>query len=357
VPIAVTNRWSVPPGDRSTLVPGTYKPGPSNTGVLPGVVRTVASGNVTLSTPGQVYENVTVNGRISVKAANVTIRNVLVNGQGQTPAAGLINCANAAVSNCIIEDVTIAPNTPHWTWNGIVGHDFTVRRSDISGTTDGIEVYNTSAAQPYASGCVIEANWIHDLVWWTAATSGVVHTTDTETHNDGIQHLGGTGTRIVGNFIDAAFSRQRGHWITTTLTEPYSSVALHSLPDGGPYQGIPDRGDGNEANGRYNWDDDACLMIGANYGYTAAMVVEDNWFYGGNFSVNAGGNPYPGSGVNLGSFKRNRFDRKQGSQGAGGNNTYTLALLGNWAGHCDIPLTGSDANVYENDGAYITVRT
>src|SRR4051794_7586856 len=53
-------------------------PDVENTGVVPGVARTTVNGDVTLSTAGQVYENKTVNGTISITAPNVTVRNVKV---------------------------------------------------------------------------------------------------------------------------------------------------------------------------------------------------------------------------------------------------------------------------------------
>lgn len=363
MPISILNRWSIPPTitSRDQLILGVDQPNATNTGVLPGITRTVVTGNVTLSTAGQVYENKTVTGRISVTAANVTIRNVEVQGN-TTPAAGVISCTNAAVKNCIIEDCTIYTLNPHYTWTGVYGHDFTLRRCNVYGTTDIVGIVNASipsAQRPYQTGVVVEQNWLHDYVWWTAPAGGTVHPTDTETHNDVIQQFGGLGTIIRGNSMDAAFARQKGHWfVTNPLAEPYTTVALHSLGDAlnGPNQPIPDRGDGNESTGRYNYDDNCVLMIGATSGLSADFTVEDNWCYGGNFAFNGGGNTNPGGGVNLGSFKRNKFDRKQGNQGGGGNNTYTIALIAGWTGAVDIPLTGADANYYMDDRAPVKVR-
>jgi hypothetical protein len=51
-------------------------PDATNTGLTPGVALAKVNGQVTLSTPNQVYENVQVTGGISVTAQNVTIRNV-----------------------------------------------------------------------------------------------------------------------------------------------------------------------------------------------------------------------------------------------------------------------------------------
>jgi hypothetical protein len=51
-------------------------PDATNTGVSPGVSLAPVNGAVTLDRPGEVYENKFVTGSISVKAPNVTIRNV-----------------------------------------------------------------------------------------------------------------------------------------------------------------------------------------------------------------------------------------------------------------------------------------
>jgi len=53
-------------------------PDATNTGVTPGTQLTPVNGVVTLSSPGQVYENRQVTGSIIVTAPNVTIRNVRV---------------------------------------------------------------------------------------------------------------------------------------------------------------------------------------------------------------------------------------------------------------------------------------
>lgn len=347
-----------------TLVAGVAQPDATNTGVLPDVARTTVNGNVTLSTAGQVYENKDVYGQIFVKAANVTIRNVRVRGAvGYTPVGDqfLVNATDAAVSSLLIEHVTIRPDVPHWAWDsGVTGHDFTLRFADISGTVDGVNVYDTHATQPYQTHVVIRQNYIHDLVWWTAATGGVVHTSDTETHNDAIQHQGGWGTEMVGNTLRGGpYAKQVGHWRTTGSTEPYTTIPLHSLADGGPYQTIPDRGTGTGASGRYNVDDQANLMLndlkynGIVY-TTRNITFTDNWCYGGNISINGGGVAAV-SGEFIGTFQRNHFDRTQGSQSTGGNNTQTISLTAWGATGVTSGAGTANANRYL-DGAEINFR-
>lgn len=356
---------------RAAMVFGETMPDATNTGVLQPweagyVARTPVAGNVTLSSPGQLYENKELtSGRLSVTAANVTVRNVLVTG-GATPASGVVNVGNAAVSNVLFEDCEIRTDVPHYTWNTIFGHDTTFRRCNIWGGTDLAQISNGSISGPYSTGMVFEGCWMHDYRWWTAATGGVVHPSDTETHNDVIQQFGGAGTVIRGCVLDARYSKQNGHWVVTDPNnEPYTTVALHSLPDGGPYQTIPDTGSGTEATGRYSTDDASCIMIntssaGLGSAPSTDFVVDRNWFIGGNYAVNGGGNAYPGGGENLGVWTGNRFSRDQGTQGGGGDATYTLAFLAGWAGHVTAPTTGPTKNYYyvaPNIGNAITVRT
>jgi hypothetical protein len=391
VPIALKNRWSIPPGggDRSLLVVGVDKPGPDTTGVLPNIARTaigtkdaLVSTNRTYSTPGEVVENVDFYVRVSVTAPNVTFRNCYFHGYRNAPSAsfGLIQCTNANVASLNLIDCTIAPDYPHWDWQGILGHSFTMLRCNVFHCQDSAQIQRGGQTWPFDTRVTIQQSWFHDFAWFSAATGGIVHPSDTETHNDHVQNFGGRGTRLIGNYFDARFARQVGHWRTTTPTEPFTTVALGSLGSGfpgfdGPFQHIPDRdltegspsfGTGiingvpsNEENGRYNWDDCANLMIGDELGATVEMVVTDNWFRGGNYSINGGGNTNPGGGAYLGDFLRNKFTRDQGSQQSGGNTTQTINFqVAGWtAANWDVPTTGADKNYYEDTGAGITVRT
>jgi hypothetical protein len=343
---------------RDSLVSGVDKPTALNTGAYAGTQDGTLNGNQIITTPGYILENKIINGSVSIRAANVVVRNCFILGAA-TVSSGLVDCGNANCSNALIIDCTIAPGSSQ-RCDGIRGHSFTAKRNNIYWVVDGIGPHNQTVAQPYQTNVVIEQNYIHDLAWWTAATGGVVHPSDTETHNDVIQHHGGGGTIIKGNTLDARYGRQYAHWWCTgdPAIEPYSPIALGSLGDGGPHQNLPDRGSGTEADGRYNWDDLACLMISDEVGYTFDLSVTDNWMIGGNFAVNGGGNANPGGGVEIGEFKRNRFSRDQGNQGSGGDTTQTINFQGGgWtSGDADIPTSGADMNYYEDNLAAITVR-
>jgi hypothetical protein len=368
----------VPPGPtpatererREALPLGTVEPNATNTGVLPDVARSPATSEiVTLSVAGTVYENRDVPCLIRIQAPDVTIRNVRVRGacsaaSGQPRAgAALISANHAAVDDAVIEHVTLRPDTPHWNWNGVTGHDFTLRFADISRTVDGIDVYDTTAPKdaagkylPYASGVVIRQSYIHDLAWFTGPAPGVVHPSDTETHNDDIQHQGGTGSIIEGNALVGRFAHQVAHWRSTTTAAPYASVPLRSLPDGGPHQPLPDRRTGTEATGRYNFDDIACLMIGDEVGPTYELTFSRNWCYGGNYAVNGGGNAPYNATVPIGTFVLNRFDHAQGSQSTGGDNTHTITLGNDWSGRVVSGAGTQLANRYLDNGHEINFR-
>jgi hypothetical protein len=347
---------------RDSLVIGVDEPNATNTGLLPGTSLTTVSGSVTLSTPGQVFQNMDVFGRVSIAAADVTVKNCRIRGGSTVNASGIATCTNSAVRNALFEDCEIRPDLITWGWDCVSGHDYTLRRCNVWGGTDLVHVQNNGAPSGFDTGVVIEQCYLHDMRWWTAATAGVVHNSDTETHNDIIQHFGGNGTVIRGNSMHAAFMRQSGHWVVTNPNvEPYTTVALHSLADGGPFQNIPDRGTGVEANGRYNWDDDAILMINNTQGPSTGFTFDDNWCYGGNYAINGGGNANPGGGAFLGNFRRNKWDRTQGDPGTGGtpggDTSHTINCGGTWGGFVNAPTTGPDANYYMDNLHPITVRT
>lgn len=356
--------------DRSGLVAGTYVPGATTTGVLPGVARSNYTGNITLNTANQVVQNLNINGRVSLAANSTKLINCLVLGENTDTPLVSGTSKNNVTSQVI--DCTMAPQYQRANQNCFEGHDATLLRCDMSKTGDIVQVkngeYGISLTDGWACRVTVQQCWLHEPGWYTAATGGVVHTSDTETHNDMIQLFGGSGFKAIGNHIDARYARQYGHWwVTDPNTEPYVTVALHSLPSGGPYQNIPERGvsdlsplrtSGNDLNGRYNWDDIAGLMISATQGPTSQITFTDNYCRGGNYFVNGGGNHYPGTGIVLGDFLRNTFFEDQGdfqtTIGAHQGNTINLDGT-SWNGRVNIPLSGADGNYYTT-GQPIVVR-
>lgn len=345
---------------RNGLVPEVDMPTESNTGVYSNIARQNVSGNVTFSTANQVIQDKSFLGIVTRNANNIQFNNCSFQGGSSTPSTfGLVNCSSE-FTPAVFTDCTFSPDIVDPDWNGITGINFTLIRCEILNCQDGTQIRKASNG---FTGVTIQQTLIHKLARYTAAVNGVVHPTDTVTHNDCVQQFGGRGTILRGNFINASHARQIGHWVCVgdPAVEPYVPIALNSLPDGGPYRNLPDRGNGNEASGRYNGGDHAdlsCIMINDSAGASYDWQVLGNWFAGGDFTINGGGNQPPaGGGVSLGQFYRNRFYRDQGNQGTGGNGTQTINLQGGtWTSTtADIPTTGVNANKYI-DGAAITVR-
>lgn len=373
---------------RDNLVLGTYWPNTATTGLRPErtfPVTTITT-NQTYSGNGTTINDTLFDGaRVSVSGQNITFFNCKFTGD--TSANALVTMTNVAASNVQFIDCLFVPKYP-LNRNCIIGHDFTLLRCDLSRCTDLVSPVNTARSISDGDGFPINVHvlqsYLHDVSWWTGAAPGDVHPTDTESHNDLIQIVGGNGLDIRGSTLFATYARQYAHWmVTDPNTEPYSSVALHSLADGGPYQGIPQRGitggaltPGTDAGGRYNFDDLSALMINTSTVtiagtpttiHTMEIVFEDNLVRGGNFAINGGGNANPGGGVSLGSFKRNAFIDDQGNYGSGESTetgqTINLQSSPNWVGHVTAPTTGADKNYYVDattllpTGGSIVVRT
>jgi hypothetical protein len=128
-----------------------------------------------VETDGAVIQNLYVLGTITVRANNVTLRNMVVDPGG---APYGIRADNSAFSGTVIEDAEVLNADAA----GVYGDNFTARRLNVHhGGADGIKA---------GSNCIIEDSWIHEL----GNIPG--------THADGIQVDGGTGIVIRRNFID-----------------------------------------------------------------------------------------------------------------------------------------------------------
>lgn len=185
---------------RNSLVPGSYKPGASTTGALASVLPELNLPSATtliITEAGTTYQNLTIYGDILIRAANVTLKGCILKGGSHAPgnATGIVDCNAAQCFNAVIEDCTVSPQVPHYNRDGIVGHEYTSRRNNISRTTDGLGAFITTAL---GTDCnvLIEANYVHDLTYFYP---DVVHTDGT--HNDCLQIQGGANIHVIGNYF------------------------------------------------------------------------------------------------------------------------------------------------------------
>ncbi|MEC5180964.1 hypothetical protein [Arthrobacter sp. CG_A4] len=228
---------------------GTDRPGEANTGLPPGTQPTpynTGGTDLVITVDGTVLAGLDIWGDIKIRASNVTIRNCRLRGGLQIPPSntGIVDATDAGVKELLVENSTIAPERPSYFRDGIVGHDYTARRNNIYGTTDGLGIFNRPNGPP-AANVVADANYIHDLSYFSNDPAHV-----DGTHNDGIQVQGGENIRITGN-----------HVISSTVRGPGSEFSAHGSSGG------------------------AAILLQQNVAKLSGVVVENNWLDGGQSSI------------------------------------------------------------------------
>jgi hypothetical protein len=160
-------------------------PDASNTGPT-GLLRE-STGNITVSKPGAVIENRKINGCVTIRADNVTIRNSEIRCEGKTG----INNWTQGHTGLLVEDTEIeCGHEPGQT--GISERNFTLRRSEVFGCENIIWA---------EQNVVIEDNYIHDPIPCCIWPGGVPHTDSvqmpTPSSNIRIEH-----NTIYGGYIN-----------------------------------------------------------------------------------------------------------------------------------------------------------
>jgi hypothetical protein len=195
--------------------PGGF-PQPANTGVLPGVVLAVVSGDQTFGTSGQVVEGKDFHGFVTVTGKNVTFRNCVFRGRAATGNAALLDAEKAA--GTVIEDSEFAPASPSATIDDIWAAHATILRANIHGGVDGAKA---------GTGTVIQDSWIHDMSWFAHDPNQG----GGETHNDGVQSFPGeSNVTLRHNTIDMSTTKDaNAAWQSSAR----DSRAENNLLDGG----------------------------------------------------------------------------------------------------------------------------
>lgn len=295
---------------RESLVVGTYKPDATTTGLIGGSILTAvhpANDNLSVTTDGTILEDLDIFGRVSVAAANVTIRRCKIRGRSATTSEGLIQATSAACLNLVVEDCLLVPDYPSYWLTGILGHDYTARRCDISRVVDPFGAYNTHSPGAPLKVSIL-GNYAHDFSYYSPCP----YQSDDQTHNDGIQIQGGTGATIIGNNISAYYATDVG-----TNNQPRPQAL-------------------------------SCILFNNNVGNTGKHVIEDNWMGGGYIAVNCGGAP----GVDLGRMWRNKFNGDHAAISSGIPHTITLRA----DQICDAGENTSNQNIFESTGEPVLVR-
>lgn len=264
---------------------GKTKPSALNTGCrIPDNQLTAVTGAFTASSGGT-YQGYWFKDEVIVSSDNVTFIDCRFDGASGTNGS-CIRATSAGVVDLVVEFCTLKPSRPLNYLNGITGHDFTLRRCDVMDVVDCVGVYNTNAARvtingttdTYETNVVLEGNYLHDMAYFTPDAN---QPGDNQSHNDTIQIQGGVGVVAVGN----------------TLCGTIGTAGTHTFPPSGP------SGTGDPSPSL------AVVMLNQNVGKQGHHVFTENWIEGGYLPINCGGG---GSGANLGTWHKNRFDGLSG---------------------------------------------
>ncbi len=214
-------------GPRS--VAAAVRPGRGTTGVPAGTVLRPYYGNLTITTPGAVYDRLDIHGFVTVKAPGARITRSIVRGGVATGNIGLVTNTTPSATGFVISDSELVPEHPSVWLDALKGSNYTALRVDAHGTVDTAKVYGDNVR--------IEASWLHDTRYYPSDPNQG----GGPTHNDGVQVLGGRNIRILGNTItgarNAALMVTQDYSATTDLVfsgnfadDGWCSVNLNNKP-------------------------------------------------------------------------------------------------------------------------------
>ncbi|MFS0701031.1 hypothetical protein AB6N24_13755 [Cellulomonas sp. 179-A 4D5 NHS] len=208
----------------------------ASTGVPTGTALKVHTGDLVVTTPGAVIDALDVRGFIKVQAPNVTIKRTIVRGRPITSSFALItNSAGQYPFTIEDSELVAADASPHIA--GIIGHNFTVRRTEIAKVIDSVHITG--------SNVTVENSWLHDnLIYMQDPNHN-----GGPSHADNVQIQGGSNFMFRGNTIEgahsSAFQTTQDRTVTSNITVTNNkidggacSVNIAYGSKYGPIQGI-----------------------------------------------------------------------------------------------------------------------
>jgi hypothetical protein len=205
-----------------SFIVGTTKPAPTNVGVSTSVTLADHPGDFVVTVAGTIIDGLRITGRVIIRAANVTVQNCEIVGNGYSSGnTGLVDCNSPSCVNATIQFCTLHqdPTTANVYHDAIIGHDYTALRNYVYDTIDGFGVYNNNAgAQAGPTNVQILGNYLANLAYFSPDPNHP----DNRTHNDGIQIQGGTGTVIFGNVLNGVVSNTAGTAGGGPAADPYT---------------------------------------------------------------------------------------------------------------------------------------
>jgi hypothetical protein len=208
----------------------------ASTGVPAGTALKIVTGDLVVTTPGAVVDAVDVRGFIKVQAPNVTIKRSIVRGRPITSSFALITNSAGQYPFTIEDSELIASDaSPHIA--GIIGHNFTVRRTEVAKVIDSVHITG--------SNVTVENSWLHDnLIYMQDPNHN-----GGPSHADNVQIQGGSNFVFRGNTIEgahsSAFQTTQDRTVTSNITVTNNkidggacSVNIAYGSKYGPIQGI-----------------------------------------------------------------------------------------------------------------------
>lgn len=315
---------------------GSYRPAAATTGVPDGTTLTrypaTGTADYVVTTPGKVLDRLDIHGRVVVQAADVTIQRCVVRGNKATTNTSCIVATAGSCARLLIQDCNLTPEFPSLWLNGVNGHDFTIRRSEIRDVVDFFGLYNTSAPGTTLR-VTIDQNWGHKMAYFSPDPNHSYidsfgnQTKDNQTHNDGVQFQGGLSATVRGNSFESYYGIA-GSAQPSNLGPTPTTAGINKSP-------------------RATMPSLSCFMFNNNVGKTGGHILEDNWLMGAYVPVNCGGAP----GVNVGRMWRNRFS---GDSLVMNGVPQTIWLRSDQI--CDTGDGTSNRNVFDTTGAAVSVK-
>lgn len=291
--------YRVPP-DTFTL--GVTKPTSANTGPrIPEIQLKNYAGSFTNVPDDKPVSGLAITGQISMLQSDVTYRDNLIL-MGAAPSPGTTYTAIAAnnsalPNNILVEFCEIRPSVKTVDHYGVQGRGFTLYRCEITGVVDGVVAHGTTSLQGVVS---IQGSFIHGLAHYEVDP----RQSGTPSHDDGIQVEGALDIEIIGNTIWGGYTS--AILVTQNVLNPNNYVKV---------------------------------------------LITDNWL--------DQENPIGGAVVNVSEKSRgpiNNFTLARNKFGRTGSGfRVIMPSTTRLASTSYVPLTGVDANVYEDTGLPITI--
>lgn len=312
-----------PPADpRADFIVGTTMPTKLNTGVLPGVTRTVDNRTLITGSTVETFQNKTFpNGLVLTNAKNKTFINCLF--EGRTGSGECVRAYDAGNDNLKFTDCTFAqpeelfPKGYVGTGGGKIGfrgHHVILLRCQFQNCVDGVRPRRVGGgdADFHALGC-----WIDELLMMAPDNSQA----DRQSHNDAVQDdqtVAQSNVEFQGCWVMGYFNPRTGQ--ADLPLDPVGWVIGDSRPRVGGSRFYPSM-----------TSNVVFQMHSASPGIKDNFVINQCWVDGGSCIVNMGGG-IPNGNIDL-TFTNNRVGRgmRLGEQYViiAGNSVVFTAFTGN----------------------------